>query len=175
MAISKDIKLLTDSFVNKYISADSHIPVKIEGIVKKESILIEERKLDDDLSGLLILHGDTKLIGVEKDHVTERKRFTIAHELGHYVLHRNESKMFVDTAIFKRQSDEGGYTTREERMEREANYFAANILMPEILVRREVRQFYKDLNDEANITQLAAKFEVSLPAMTFRLINLGII
>jgi len=174
MAISRSIKELTANFVNKYVDISTTLPIKIESIVSNESILIEKRILNDDLSGLLIIQGDAKLIGVELNHSPKRQRFTIAHELGHYVLHSEESKMFVDTAIFKRQT-EGGYTTREERMETEANYFAANILMPEIIVLREVNNFYKDLNDEDNVAELADKFKVSLPAMTFRLINLGII
>lgn len=174
MAISKNVLELTKEFVNKHITIDTPLPINISSIIKNEAIQIEERFLEDDLSGLLIIHGDAKLIGVEYSHSPERKRFTLAHELGHYVLHSNNSKMFVDKAIFKRQAD-GGYSTREERMEREANNFAANILMPEVLVYREVSKFYKDLNDENNIAALAKKFEVSPAAMTYRLINLGII
>jgi Zn-dependent peptidase ImmA (M78 family) len=174
MAISKNVLELTKNFVNNYINIDTPLPIDIADIIKKETIQVEERYLEDELSGLLIIHGDAKLIGVEQSHSPVRKRFTLAHELGHYVLHSNDSKMFVDTAIFKRQID-GGYSSKEERMEREANNFAANILMPEILVYREVRNFYKDLNDENNIAALAQKFEVSTAAMTFRLINLSII
>lgn len=174
MAISKSILELTKNFVDSYINISTTLPIDIINIIRSEAIQIEERHLEDELSGLLIIHGNAKLIGVETSHSQVRKRFTLAHELGHYILHSNDSKMFVDTAIFKRQSD-GGYTTREERMEKEANNFAANILMPEIIVSREVKSFYRDLNDEENVAELAKKFGVSLPAMTFRLINLGII
>ena len=174
MAISKNVLELTKKFVDKYINISTPLPIDISHIIRTETIQIEERFLEDELSGLLIIQGGAKLIGVEHSHSEERKRFTLAHELGHYVLHSNDSKMFVDTAIFKRQI-EGGYTTREERMEREANNFAANILMPEIIVYREVSNFYKDLNDENNIAALARKFEVSTAAMTYRLINIGII
>ena len=60
-------------------------------------------------------------------------------------------------------------------MEQEAHYFAPNVLMPETLVRNEAKKMQCDLHEEDNVRILANKFEVSLPAMTFRLINLGII
>lgn len=173
MAIAKNIKLKTAEFIDKYISNQSTFPINIKEIIKGENIIIEERKLSDGLSGLLIIKGKSKLIGVDDTHGKERQRFTLAHELGHFVLHNEESSLFTDVQLFKRQSE--GYTTREERMEQEANYFAASILMPESLVKKEVNSMNCDLHDDVNIATLANKFEVSLSAMTFRLINLGII
>lgn len=173
MAITKNIKETTKEFINRYISKDSMLPIKIEDIIYSENIKIEYRKLSDNLSGLLIIKGGSRLIGVDNTHRDERQRFTLAHELGHFVLHSGESSLFTDVQLFKRQSE--GYTSREERMEQEANYFAASILMPEQIIRREANNMQCDLHDDENVGKLAEKFNVSLPAMTFRLINLGII
>ena len=60
-------------------------------------------------------------------------------------------------------------------MEQEANFFAASILMPEVLVRQKANIMECDLHDDENVSKLAELFNVSLPAMTFRLLNLGII
>lgn len=173
MAITKNIKDKTKAFIDKYADAFAVSPIELRDIIKAEGINIEERTWPDDLSGLLIIKGDSKLIGVNFDNNEVRKRFTLAHELGHFVLHKDESSIFKDNQLFKRQSE--GYSSREERMEQEANYFAASILMPESLVRKEAKEMQCDLHEEDNVRVLANKFEVSLPAMTFRLINLGII
>lgn len=173
MAITKNIKDKTKAFIDKYADSFSIYPIDLKDIIKDEGIRVEERTLPDDLSGLLIIKGDSKLIGVNFDNNPVRKRFTLAHELGHFVLHRDESSIFKDNQLFKRQSE--GYSSREEKMEQEANYFAASVLMPETLVRKEAKEMQCDLHEEDNVRALANKFEVSLPAMTFRLINLGII
>ena len=173
MAILKDIKNKTDNFISKYISPTSLLPIKIECIVKKEGIAVRYCKLEDNMSGLLIIQGPSRLIGIEESHVKERQRFTLAHELGHYILHNEKSNIFVDTILFKRQME--GYTSKEEKWEREANFFAANILMPEQLVKREVHLLEGDLYDDDNVRTLAKKFNVSLSAMTFRLTNMGLI
>lgn len=174
MAVSKRIKDVTKLFIDKYIDETTKLPIRIDEIIKEERIVVEERALSNDMSGLLIIKGDSKMIGVENSHSNVRQRFTLAHELGHFVLHSQESKVFTDVQLlFKRQSD--GYSSREEKMEQEANYFAANILMPENLVKREVVKMQYDLHDDANIEKLAVMFDVSLISMTYRLTNLGII
>src|SRR3954447_4683735 len=88
------------------------------------------------LSGLLL--PDAKRIWVNAVEATRsagRRRFTIAHELGHWHLH---CRAAVAHARFCR-SDEIGGTTAEARaaeaIEREANRFAAALLMPAELVR----------------------------------------
>lgn len=173
MAITRNTREKTKGFIDKYINEFSELPIKVEDIIRKEGIKIEYRSLSDNLSGLLIIKGNSRLIGVENDASIKRQRFTLAHELGHFVLHNEVSSLFTDVQLFKRQSE--GYSSREERMEQEANYFAASLLMPENLIRKEARVMQCDLHDDENVSKLADRFNVSLSAMTFRLINLGII
>lgn len=173
MSISRTTRTKTKEFIEKYINESTSLPINISDIIEKENINVEYRNLSDGLSGLLIIQGNSKLIGVETTHPAVRKRFTLAHELGHFILHNEVSNLFVDVQLFKRKSD--GYSSREERMEREANDFAANILMPDFFVKREVNRLNKDLHDDENINKLAGIFEVSSVSMTYRLINLGLI
>ena len=57
-----------------------------------------------------------------------------------------------------------------------ANYFAAEVLMPEKFLKQELEGAHFDLmGDSAALDKLAKKFKVSLLALTFRLINLGYI
>lgn len=173
MAITKITREKTKKFIDKYIGSTSELPVNIEKIIKTENIQITKQVLSDNLSGILLIKGDSALIGVDETNIPVRQRFTLAHELGHFVLHKEESSVFTDIQLFKRQSE--GYTSREERMEQEANFFAASILMPEVLVRQKANIMECDLHDDENVSKLAELFNVSLPAMTFRLLNLGII
>ncbi len=67
---------------------------------------------------------------------TVRQRFTIAHELGHFFLHRASSTVFVDAApIFFRDESSSNGSQREEI---EANAFAAELLMPEDAIRQRL-------------------------------------
>ena len=86
-------------------------------------------------------------------HPKTRRRFTIAHELGHYVLHRDEiGEGITDDALYR--SRLGG------PLERQANRFAANLLMPRDLIVEAINQGVD------SVEKLAEKFEVSRSAMS---------
>lgn len=118
-------------------------------------------------------------INVVENSFEPRKRFTLAHELGHFCLHRNEGKSeFVDTRT--EMSRSGAYW---DSYEQEANTFAAELLMPKSLIiedgnkiisnhLKETKQEKIEL--EVLIELLAAHFLVSNPAMKYRLKNLGV-
>lgn len=179
MAVSKEVISRTNDFINDYIKFFEKAPIDINKIIELKNINIEEYPFDEDISGVLIIDklSQKSTIGVNTNQNTfsVRKNFTLAHELGHFVLHNDISNTFVDKIFFRKKSD--GYTTKEEKIEREANYFAANVLMPEHLIQKEIENINNDfLFEEDNIVEdLAAKFSVSKSAMLYRLINLGII
>ncbi|HEX6204859.1 MAG TPA: ImmA/IrrE family metallo-endopeptidase [Solirubrobacterales bacterium] len=96
-----------------------------------------------------------------------RRRFTIAHEIGHLVLHASDAgKAFYDRPADIREIDEkpaGGGLPELGRREREANAFARELLMPEPLVSEQAQA------TGFNLPALANRFEVSVPAMRLRL------
>lgn len=97
-----------------------------------------------------------------------RQRFTLAHELWHFYLHKdllNEDKIIVDTkeAILFRKSE-----SADDIIEQEANAFAVEILMPKELIERA-------RNTTKNIVELCNIFQVSAQAMTYRLKNIGLL
>lgn len=179
MAVSKEIVNITNDFINDYIKFFEKAPINIYQIIESKKIIIKEYPFDEDISGVLIIdkinQKNTIGVNLNQNSFDARKNFTLAHELGHFVLHNDISNTFVDKIFFRKKSE--GYTTKEEKIEREANYFAANILMPEHLIQKEIESLNNDfLFDEENIVEgLAQKFLVSKPAMLYRLINLGII
>lgn len=153
-------------------------PIKIERCVEHLKLQLEEVELESDVSGFLVLNNNTAVIGCNKNHGHERKRFTIAHELSHFVLHaKKEIPFFIDkqqkpeqTIMFRDSSS----STGEFQKEREANAFAAALLMPKKLVEQEIKLIAKENIHEA-IKTLAEYFEVSVQAMSIRLTNLDII
>lgn len=135
------------------VSFDSP-PVPLDDIVNKIGLKKVEFDFANELSG--VLKPERKIIGINKKNSPARKRFTIAHELGHYILGHDEID-FVDDKF-----------DRPLPKEREANLFASMLLMPASLVK-------KYFNDSQDIERLAAKFEVSEQAITIRLLELNLI
>jgi hypothetical protein len=89
----------------------------------------------------------------------QRRRFTIAHEVGHFVLHPQRLAP-------ERGGDPGNAAWQQQ--EREADQFAAELLMPEDLLREAVVRHGPD------VSRLADQFQVSRPAMQTRLRRLGL-
>jgi Zn-dependent peptidase ImmA (M78 family) len=138
---------------------------------------VERAALGDDVSGLLVVQDDHGVIGVSASQAPARQRFTIAHELGHFLLHREVMPVFIDKQFFKpylAAFRDSASSKGEDRIEREANSFAAALLMPAAMVRKAIAQLEVDVADEDAIDELAKQFQVSRQAMTFRIANLGI-
>ncbi len=135
-------------------------PLDVEGLADKFDITINLESLENDLSGILYKDDAGKwIIVVNQLHHENRRRYTIAHELGHYILHRHLKDRFEDEIFFR-----GGKPLNEEY---QANEFANCILMPE----QKFRQFIKD--GVNTIETLASEFHVSTIALRIRAKNLG--
>ncbi len=149
-------------------------PVPLKAIVKSLGVEIHQEAVEDDLSGFLYRDHKRNLtiIGVNADHPPNRKKFTIAHELGHYLLHDFDD-VHVDRQfkVWLRNETSSQGTDDEEK---EANLFAAEILMPARFIEADVQQIGNfDLLNEKVIEDLAKRYGVSSQAMTFRLAYLG--
>ena len=151
---------------------DCIIPVAIDEIIEAEGIVLRKEPLEKDVSGMLVINGTQPVIGVNSGHTSNRQRFTMAHELGHYILHRNTSNVFFDESLlfFRNQTSSEG----TKRQEIEANNFAAELLMPEPAIR-EILEEPIDAFNEYEVEELASEFEVSPQALTIRLTRLGLL
>jgi len=149
-------------------------PVDVSQVAEALGIRVVETKLGDDISGLLITKDEVTTICVEETHRAVRKRFTIAHEIGHYCLrHQFEpgEHVHVDRgALVSMRNGRSGEGT--DQREVEANQFAACLLMPRSLVQAEIARKGGKVPEEL-VGELALKFEVSEQAMTIRLGTLG--
>jgi Zn-dependent peptidase ImmA (M78 family) len=154
---------------------NSTVPVDVYAIAEGEGVFVEEVELEPNVSGFLILKEDEVVIGVNKSHHPFRKRFTIAHELGHHLIHGPKAASNVMTeegefVYFRDNTSESG----EVEQEREANQFAADLLMPRDLLKTLVPTKIK-MTDETSIRKLAVKFDVSFTAMSIRLSTLKMV
>lgn len=119
------------------------------------------------VSGLL-LPGERRLLFDAREAARSqgRRRFTIAHELGHWYLHHMRNGI---ESRYCRSGEVGINVTTSRAPEREANQFAGALLMPEPLVRA------KAVRLRCNVALLARAFGVSEPAMRVRLIQLDLL
>jgi Zn-dependent peptidase ImmA (M78 family) len=146
--------------------AVSAAPVPIERIVKGSGITLQTGDLGE-VSGLLARTLTTAIIGVNASHPKTRQRFTIAHEFGHYILHEGLiSHIDKEYRVNYRSSESSDGTNIEEV---EANFFAANILMPREFLDRDEAD--AALDSDAKVRELAARYKVSGHAMSLRLGN----
>ena len=126
---------------------------------KYPEIRIEKVALSSDVSGKLEYKDGFWIMSVNIHHPEVRQRYTLGHELGHYLNHRDSVKSFEDTVFFRNK--------QKSSMEYMADQFAARLLMPEDDVNKLVSEGVKTVKD------MASRFGVSLEAMKYRLEQLG--
>jgi Zn-dependent peptidase ImmA (M78 family) len=147
------------------------VPVELIAQARQIELVREPLKSDeDDVSGFYFREGERRVIGVNSAHAPVRQRFTVAHELGHAVLH-DEQGLHLDQAFRLRDRRSSMAVDADEIA---ANRFAAELLMPEHEVLELVSASGMDLNDETELLELARHFGVSPQAFTYRLANLGV-
>jgi Zn-dependent peptidase ImmA (M78 family) len=134
-------------------------PVPIEAIAEDLLGLSVAESESLDVSGMLL--PAEREVWLNATESSERRRFTLAHEVGHWVCQVLEGR----GAQVMCRADEVG-VEEGRALEREANVFAAELLMPEELVRRA----WQDDADSA-----AVRFGVSGEAMGWRLYNVGLV
>jgi Zn-dependent peptidase ImmA (M78 family) len=150
-------------------------PVPVDKIAIAEGADIRHARVEDDLSGFIYRQGPAgAIIGVNEGHHPNRQRFTVAHELGHMLLHSADT---VRTDLRLRFRRDQSVPSPEEV---EANHFAAELLMPEQFLERDLdhydfSDFMDDTFEDRVLEPLATKYGVSKQAMTIRLQSLGYI
>lgn len=142
-------------------------PVDLAGLARDLGLnVVYDAELGRDTAGFI--RRDARrggrcgyLIAVNKRDNARRQRFTLAHEIGHFLLHRDLiGDGIVDDAMYR--------SPLGDHYERQANRFAADTLLPADLVRQEWR------NGNKAIQTLAERFDVSADAMRIRLEELGL-
>jgi len=151
-------------------------PIPVERIARRQGIRIVAQPYEGNISGFYYRDKQQTVIGVNSEHHLHRRRFTIAHELGHYFLHKGLLEtVHVDREFqLKLRSDAASQGTDPDEVE--ANVFAAELLMPAGFIESDLQKMSGlDLHDESLLRGLAQAYRVSLQALLIRLTNLGYI
>lgn len=149
---------------------DDSEEIDVIQIAKRLGFSVGNAVLQDDVDGFILVQDDAKeilgietnkLIGVNSKRNLEWKRFIIAHELAHYILHCPEQKT------------KGMYAHRDHKKgkgstENEADFFAANLLMPREKFTEKFNELKEKSLDKEDIVLLLTKKFVVTPKMVER-------
>jgi Zn-dependent peptidase ImmA (M78 family) len=151
-----DLKDKSDSELLTAFSKSA--PVDVYGLADALNLTVRRRDFPDSISGKIErgrLFGGF-VISVNQNHSPTRQRFTLAHEIAHYILHRDKiGDGIIDDALYR--------SNRGDSIEREANFFAATILMPAPLVIAAFR------GGNRSIAGISKQFDVSYAVAEIRM------
>ena len=159
--------------VKAYHYTKDTLPVDIRTIMANKNIIVKDVDLPDDISGVLDTRGSQPLVLIQQEHDDKRKRFSLAHELGHYILNYSPGSVHLDRRTFFRSNLSASGT---DIAEKKANRFAAELLMPsdilwEILACEDMPDLIDDDENRSleMLKGLAERFEVSVAALTIKI------
>ena len=156
-----EIRLKAQNFLKKY-NPSSIIPVDIERIVEFELgiaiIPVPGLQLAFDIDGWI--SNDLKTITVDKYEYEEeinRCRFTIAHEVGHFVLHREIFKQLIFSNIDEWKYFVNNFNPKQYSwLETQANIFAGHVLIP----KEHIEGRYKKMTDKVSEEGFDIQFDL---------------
>ena len=141
------------------------IPVPVFTILEELGLGPDRLLMDAEVSGWIERRADGSYrVAINRNHADVRQRFTAAHELGHYIYHRDLLGAGTgDTRAYRAENTPFDNRAIRPMHERQANSFAANLLMPRASIVMLQNQGVTD------VEELAARLEVSKDAMRIRL------
>jgi Zn-dependent peptidase ImmA (M78 family) len=152
---------LTDIQKELILKHQTHIPVKVGAIAKELGLVVKKGTLKPGISGEIRRQDGGYIIRINRHDVSGRQRFTLAHEISHYLLHED--------LIGDGLEDDMLYRSKlSNSLEVEANSLAAIILMPLSLVE-SLSQKYRSLPKDLRLEKMADDLGVSTQALGFRI------
>lgn len=139
-------------------------PVRLGALAADLGVDVFRSSLEPGISGLIEPSEEARSgyrIKINRHESVERQRFTLAHELAHFLLHRDHIRSgIIDSTMYR--------SNLSSSHEVEANRLAAQIVMPDQAVKRLNREL-ADLPFDERVRQIAAALRVSEPAMRIKL------
>lgn len=163
--MSREMNRISEPQKNIVTRYMSEYPVKLGQLAKELGVSIKISSLGTGISGQISREAEGYVVRVNRNEARERQRFTIGHELAHFLLHRDiidsSPNGIQDTVLYR--------SGAPQNIEYEANRLAAELVMPKQLVEKELNEKFNGVVTEASIEALANRFEVSKAAMEIRL------
>lgn len=129
-------------------------------------VFVFEWKMPSEISGMSY-RGATTVIIINELHSKERKLFTLGHEFGHVLFHLGRGQHREETVV-------SFIASNRDPLEKQANQFASELLMPSAEIDRLVKQWGTALRQQVILGMAAQSFNVSVDAMFYRLATQGV-
>lgn len=142
------------------------IPVRLGAMAGNLGITVLLSTFSLGISGKIGSENGNFVIRINRHEVRYRQRFTLAHEISHFLLHRD----LIES------SEDGGWSENvllrsnnaSLKCEYEANRLASDLIIPSDRLREETKSIDRFITNEG-VQDLAKKFDVSVPAMKLKL------
>ncbi len=162
MSYSKEWLNLTDECRAVILKHQSEYPVKLGSIAKDFGLIVKKATLSANISGQIKEDNGIVNIKINKHDVKTRQRYTLAHEISHFLLHRHLLKDGITDDVLYRSS-------QSSIIEKEADRLAADIIMPMVHVNTLKTLHSADKTGEHLYEVIAEELSVSTTALKFRL------
>jgi len=159
--MSKEWLMLEEHERKVINSFQNDFPVKVGSLAKSLGLQVKSSTLSAGISGEIRCENGHYIIRVNRHDVKARQRFTLAHEIAHFLLHKDQiGDGIVDDILYR--------STLSDTMEAQANRLAADILMPMFYVNKKMSEL-NEYREEERIERIALSLEVSITALKYRL------
>ena len=159
----KNPKLIAEQII-KELNIRNPSELRVRNIAMTRGMFVKEQVIDG-AEGRLLRKGNRGIITINKNIPEEgRKRFAIAHEIGHFELHTKSQIVFCS------DQDMLGWKNNNTQ-ETEANTFAANLLMPEALFVPFLKK--NKTPDMKSVVSLSRKFKTTITATALQYVRLS--
>lgn len=138
------------------------IPIKLGEIAKRFGLVVKKATLPPNISGEIKETNGQVVIKVNRHDVKARQRFTLAHEISHFLLHRELLRNGIRDDVLYRSK-------HSDKIEAEANRLAADILMPLAVSLKLMESHEVDVKGELLYEKVADVMGVSTTALKIRL------
>ncbi len=165
---SKEFRGLEKTVRDKIAPILSEKPVPLGKLARSLGLTVKVAPMERGTSGLIAKVGNASYeIKLNKFETRNRQRYTLAHEIAHYLLHReiiDNSDGIKDNILLR--------SGLPQEIEYQANRLAADLIMPDDYVESDAKRIIKNgaITDEA-ISKLANEWGVSKAAMEIKLGN----
>jgi len=162
MKTSKEWQNLNDLQKYTILEHQNELPVKLGLISKEFGLVVKVTTLNANISGQIKEENGRIEIKINKHDVKARQRYTLAHEIAHFLLHRDLlSNGITDDVLYR--------SDQSSEIEAEANRLAADILMPMNRVTELIKKHSSDKKDDRLYEAIAQEMGISSVALKIRL------
>lgn len=162
MSNSREWERLSVESKELIIKFHSEYPVKLGSIAKELGVVVKLATLPANISGEIKEDNGIVIIRVNQHDVKARQRYTLAHEIAHFLLHKHLLSDGISDDVLYRSA-------QSNEIEAEANRLAADILMPMQHIDECYKRHFKGKKDAVLYEAIATDLGVSTIALKYRL------